>query len=102
MVIFGQEQIYKFVYDISIFLVFVIFTYLFASVSKILINTSMKSKGIKVKIHVLTGSPSESIISLAGEENVSLIIISTLGKGMFRELLLGGTARDVVRRTNRS
>lgn len=43
MVIFSQEQIYKFVYDISIFLLFVIFTYLFASASKILINTSMKS-----------------------------------------------------------
>lgn len=66
------------------------------------IAKDFRGEGIKVKIHVLTGSPSESIISLAEEENVSLIIISTLGKGMFRELLLGGTARDVVRRTNRS
>lgn len=66
------------------------------------IAIDFRSEGVKVKIHVLTGSPSESIISMAEEENVSLIIISTLGKGMFRELLLGGTARDVVRRTNRS
>jgi len=66
------------------------------------IAKDFKSESINVKIHVLAGSPSESIISLAEEENVSLIIISTLGKGMFRELLLGGTARDVVRRTNRS
>lgn len=66
------------------------------------ITKDFSSKGMKIKIHVLAGSPSESIISLAEEENVSLIIISTLGKGMFRELLLGGTARDVVRRTNRS
>jgi nucleotide-binding universal stress UspA family protein len=66
------------------------------------IAKDFRSEGIKVKIHALAGSPSESIISLAEEENVSLIIISTLGKGMFRELLLGGTARDVVRRTNRS
>ncbi len=66
------------------------------------IAKDFRNEGIKVKIYVLTGSPSESIISLAEEENVSLIIISTLGKGMFRELLLGGTARDVVRRTNRS
>jgi nucleotide-binding universal stress UspA family protein len=66
------------------------------------IGKDFRSEGIKVKIHALAGSPSESIISLAEEENVSLIILSTLGKGMFRELLLGGTARDVVRRTNRS
>ncbi|MBU4222583.1 MAG: universal stress protein [Euryarchaeota archaeon] len=66
------------------------------------IAKDFRSEGIKVKIHVLTGSPSESIISMAEEENVSLIILSTLGKGMFRELLLGGTARDVARRTNRS
>lgn len=66
------------------------------------IAKDFRSEGIKVKIHALAGSPSESIISLAEEENVSIIIISTLGKGMFRELLLGGTARDVVRRTNRS
>lgn len=66
------------------------------------IAKDFRSEGIKVKTHALAGSPSESIISLAEEENVSLIIISTLGKGMFRELLLGGTARDVVRRTNRS
>lgn len=66
------------------------------------IAKDFRSEGIKVKIHALAGSPSESIISLAEKENVSIIIISTLGKGMFRELLLGGTARDVVRRTNRS
>ena len=66
------------------------------------IAKAFRSEGIKVKTHAIAGSPSESIISLAEEENVSLIIISTLGKGMFRELLLGGTARDVVRRTNRS
>ena len=67
-----------------------------------IIGKDFSRKGIKVKIHVLAGSPSERIISLAEDENVSLIIISTLGKGMFRELLLGGTARDVVRMTNRS
>ncbi len=66
------------------------------------IAKDFRSEGIKVKIHVLAGSPSESIISLAEEEKVSLMMISTIGKGMFRELLLGGTSRDVVRRANRS
>lgn len=43
MVLFGQEQIYNLIYDIIIFLIFIIFTYLFAGISKLLINTSMKS-----------------------------------------------------------
>ncbi len=43
MVLFGQEQLYTFVYDIFIFLIVVIFTYLFAELSKLLINTSMRS-----------------------------------------------------------
>ncbi len=43
MVLFGQEQIYKFVYDIFIFSVFIIVTSLFAGIARVLINTSMKS-----------------------------------------------------------
>lgn len=66
------------------------------------IGKELNSAGMNVKTRVCVGSPSESIISEAEKENVSLIMISTLGKGMFRELLLGGTARDVARRTNRS
>lgn len=65
------------------------------------IGKEFSNKGINVKIDILVGSPSECIINVAEDENISLIIISTLGKGMFRELLLGGTARDVARRTNR-
>lgn len=43
MVLFGQEQIYMFVYDIFIFFVFIIVTLLFAGIARVLINTSMKS-----------------------------------------------------------
>jgi len=43
MALYGQEYIYKFISDISIFLIFIIFTYLFAWISKRLINMSMKS-----------------------------------------------------------
>jgi len=43
MVLIGQDYLYKIVYDISLFLMFIIFTSLFAWISKILINMSMKS-----------------------------------------------------------
>lgn len=57
--------------------------------------------GMKVKVHVRVGSPPDEITSVAEEENVSLITMSTRGMGVFRELLLGGTARDVVRHAKR-
>ena len=56
---------------------------------------------MKVKVHVRAGSPTDEINSVAGEENISLIAMSTRGRGVFRELLLGGTARDVVRHAKR-
>jgi len=65
------------------------------------IREELSKSGVNVVVHVRVGNPSENIISIAEEENVSLIIMSTLGRGMFRELLLGGTARDVFRQTNR-
>jgi len=65
------------------------------------IGEELSKAGLRVKAYVRVGNPQDKIISVAEEENVSLIIISTLGKGMFRELLLGSTARDVVRQTER-
>ena len=57
--------------------------------------------GLKMKVHLHVGSPPDEINSVAEGENVSLIAMSTRGMGVFRELLLGGTARDVVRHTKR-
>lgn len=65
------------------------------------IGEELSKAGLRVKVHVRLGSPQDKIISVAEEENVSLIIMSTLGRGIFRELLLGSTARDVVRQTER-
>ncbi len=56
---------------------------------------------MKVKVHVHIGSPPDEITYVAEEENVSLITMSTRGRGVFREILLGGTARDVVRHAKR-
>ncbi|MDJ1423218.1 MAG: universal stress protein [Candidatus Methanoperedens sp.] len=66
------------------------------------IKEDLSKAGLRVKAHICVGSPPDKIISVAEEEDVSLIIMSTLGKGVFRELLLGSTARDVVRQTERS
>jgi nucleotide-binding universal stress UspA family protein len=45
---------------------------------------------------VKTGNPGTEIIKTADDEGVSVIWISSLGKGWFRELLLGSTAYSVA------
>lgn len=57
--------------------------------------------GFSVKDHVRVGNPPEEIISTAEDEDVSLIAMSTHGKGWFKELLVGSTTCSVVRRANR-
>ncbi len=65
------------------------------------ISEELGREGMKAKVHVRVGSPPEEINSVAEEENVSLIAMSTHGMGLFRELLLGSTARDVFSQTER-
>jgi nucleotide-binding universal stress UspA family protein len=55
--------------------------------------------GADVKLHILTGDPTETILSIAEEDNVSLIVMSAYGTDWLRELFLGSTTFTVVRRT---
>jgi len=59
------------------------------------------SDGSEVLIHVRVGDPTDMILSVAEEEDVSLIAMSAFGTGWFRELLLGSTTFSIVRRTRR-
>ncbi len=65
------------------------------------IRKDISKAGIKVKTHVHVGSPIEEIISMAEEEDASLVAISSHGKSLFRELLLGSTTCAVARRAKR-
>jgi len=57
--------------------------------------------GVDVLLHVRVGDPTDMILSVAEEEDVSLIAMSAFGTGWFRELLLGSTTLSIVRRTRR-
>ena len=57
--------------------------------------------GLNVIDHVRVGNVPEEIISTAEDNDVSLIAMSTHGKGWLRELLIGSTTCAVVRRANR-
>lgn len=65
------------------------------------IKEDLGKAGLRVKVYVRAGSPPDEINSVAEEENISLLAMSTRGKGTFGELLLGGIARDVVTHTKR-
>jgi nucleotide-binding universal stress UspA family protein len=65
------------------------------------IKEELDQTGLKVRDHVRVGNTPEEIISTAEDDDVSLIAISTRGKGWFRELLVGSTTCAVVRRANR-
>jgi nucleotide-binding universal stress UspA family protein len=55
--------------------------------------------GIDVNLHVRVGDPTEMILSVAKEDEVSLIVMSAYGTDWLREMVLGSTTFTVVRRT---
>jgi nucleotide-binding universal stress UspA family protein len=55
--------------------------------------------GVEIKLHVLTGDPTETILSIAEKDDVSLIAMSAYGTDWLRELILGSTTFAVVRGT---
>jgi nucleotide-binding universal stress UspA family protein len=60
------------------------------------IRSSLTAQGIEVRTIVRTGNPPIEITRIADEEDVSVIWMSSHGKGWFRELLLGSTAYTVA------
>ncbi len=65
------------------------------------IKEELASSGLKVRTHVDVGSPREQIKSLAIREDVSLIVMSSHGKGWLKQLMVGSTTFDVVRTAER-
>jgi nucleotide-binding universal stress UspA family protein len=65
------------------------------------IRSSLSAQGIEVKTIVRTGNPTFEITRIADEEDVSVIWMSSHGKGWFRELLLGSTAYTVAMNAKR-
>lgn len=55
--------------------------------------------GLKASTAVEIGKPYKKIIEKAEEENCSLILISSHGGGIIKELLLGSTTLNLIRKT---
>jgi nucleotide-binding universal stress UspA family protein len=65
------------------------------------VRSSLAAQGIEVRTIVRTGNPTFEITRVADEEDVSVIWMSSHGKGWFRELLLGSTAYTVATNAKR-
>jgi nucleotide-binding universal stress UspA family protein len=65
------------------------------------IGSSLSAQGLNARTMVRTGNPAFEIAKIADEEDVSVIWMSSHGKGWFRELLLGSTAYTVAMNAKR-
>jgi nucleotide-binding universal stress UspA family protein len=65
------------------------------------IQKEFSGAGVGVTTHVRVGDPTEMILSVAEEDDVSLIAMSACGTDRLRTFLLGSTTFAVVRRTKK-
>jgi len=57
--------------------------------------------GIKSQYLVVEGVPSDEIVKLASMEDLTMIMLTTRGKGDLVDLILGSTAENVLRKTTK-
>jgi len=62
---------------------------------------ALKEKGIPARYSVRTGNPATEINRFAQDEDASLIALSSFGRGWFKDLLVGSTAAEVARISER-
>lgn len=65
------------------------------------IQADLAASGIHASSHIRLGRPTDEINRLAAEEDVSLILMSSHGKGLLREILLGSTTFGIAIHTDR-
>ena len=66
-----------------------------------IMREELAGSGLKVTVHILEGDPAEQILDLARKQDVSLLIMSSQGKGWLEQIRMGSVSFDVARRTDR-
>ncbi|MEQ8235940.1 MAG: universal stress protein [Syntrophomonadaceae bacterium] len=61
----------------------------------------LEQLGLKVKTMVRKGSAANEILTVAEQEDVTLVMLAKRGEGLIRELLMGSTAHEVAKRSKR-
>lgn len=65
------------------------------------VKKELEERGMKAKVHVPLGAPLVKILRLSEEEDVSLIVLGSHGKGFVREMLLGSVSENIIRQAKR-
>ncbi len=65
------------------------------------VRDSFTAQGIRSRAIVTTGNPASEIVRTAEEQDVSVIWISSYGKGCLHDFLLGSTVQDVAMNSTR-
>ncbi|SET37043.1 Nucleotide-binding universal stress protein, UspA family [Natronincola peptidivorans] len=61
------------------------------------LEARLEAKSIQVKSRIETGIPSVHIVKIAEEEEVSMLLMGAIGKGVFKQVIAGSTAFNVAR-----
>lgn len=65
------------------------------------VKKELEQSGFKVKIRLAIGRPGSDLIRIAREEDITLIVIGTHGKGYVEGILWGSVSRNVVEYSDR-
>jgi nucleotide-binding universal stress UspA family protein len=65
------------------------------------ITNDLTSAGLYVRVHIRLGRPTDEIVSLVEGEDISLVLMSSHGKGFLTGLIVGSTTLDVAIHTNK-
>ena len=61
----------------------------------------LADSGFQTDVRVRVGVPSQQVIDIAEDDEVTLIAMASRGEGIIKDLLLGSTAENIARRSKR-
>jgi universal stress protein A len=59
-----------------------------------------QSKDVEVQVSIVTGAPAETVLKIAEEQGIDLIVIASLGRSGVAKYLIGGVARNILKGAN--
>ncbi len=63
------------------------------------IETELKRSGMNAKLRVERGVPLRTILMVEEEEDVSVVVLGSHGKGLVQEIFLGSVSEGVIRKS---
>ena len=63
------------------------------------IETKLKKSGMNAKLRIERGVPLRTILMVEEEEDVSVVVLGSHGKGLVQEIFLGSVSEGVIRKS---